>query len=133
MIQGSFFPCANTVDNVLAALQQLRVQLVSDEYELQAKIKQCFDDAGIAYEKEFRLGPRCRVDFLVHGVVVVEVKRGVEKPNQRRVMGQLGRYAAFDAVQALVLVVDRNLHLPPEIHGKPCVSLGLNKLWGIAL
>ena len=123
----------NTVNTVLDALHRLRVKQVGDEYELQTKIKQCFDDTGVGYEKEFRLGPRCRVDFLVHGGIVVEVKRGLNKPNQTRVIGQLERYAEFDVVKALILVVDRNLNLPSEINEKPCVSLGLHKLWGIAL
>jgi hypothetical protein len=49
------------------------------------------------------------------------------------VINQLERYAAFAEVQAIILVVERNLHLPASINGKPCASFGLHKQWGIAL
>lgn len=122
------------VERVLAALRTMRVARVNDEYELQERIKQCLTEHNITYEKEYRLGSRSRVDFLAHGGIAIEVKRGLTKPNQAKVWAQITRYAQCDAVRAIILVVDRNLHLPnDEINGKPCVSFGLHKLWGIAL
>ena len=121
------------VEHILAALRTMRVARVNDEYELQERIKQCLTEHNITYEKEYRLGRYSRVDFLVHSGIAIEVKQGHAKPNQATVVSQLTRYAAFDVVTAIILVVDRNLHLPSEINGKPCVSFGLHKLWGIAL
>jgi hypothetical protein len=111
----------------------MRVTRVNDEYELQRKIQSCLEDHHIGYEKEYRLGSRSRVDFFADGGVAIEVKRGLAKPNQSIVWAQVTRYAQYDAVRAIILVVDRNLNLPSEVNGKPCVSFGLHKLWGIAL
>ncbi|MED0677051.1 hypothetical protein ABEV55_08400 [Aneurinibacillus thermoaerophilus] len=118
---------------VLNALKCLRVALVKSEYELQDKIKEEFEKHHILFEKEYKLGPRNRVDFLVHPGIVVEVKRGLKKPNWSNVMQQLTRYASYDEVSSVILVVERNLTLPDKINGKPCFSFGLNKNWGIAL
>ena len=133
-MQGELFkPVSSSLEQVIAALGSLRITRVADEYALQEKIRQCLDNHRIGYQKEHRLGPRSRVDFLVSGGCAIEVKRGLAKPNQTRVLSQLTRYAEFEEVNAIILVVDRNIHLPSEINGKRCVSFGLHKQWGIAL
>jgi hypothetical protein len=72
--------------------------------------------------REWRLSVRDRVDFLVStgtARVAVEIKiQGARNP----VLRQLGRYAAHDQVDALVLASTRRvlLHaMPPVVHGKP--------------
>lgn len=116
---------------VLKALESIRTSLVIDEYSLQGLIAQKLTQAGISYSKEYRLGPRNRIDFLVEGGIGIEVKKG--KPHGRQVIGQLERYTKSPKIIAVVLVVERNLDIPKEINCKPCYSFGLNKLWGIAL
>lgn len=123
----------HTVVEVMTALQELRISKIVDEYTLQQKLKEQLDAIGIAYQKEYRLGPRCRLDFLVAGGIAIEVKRGRAKPNRSQVAAQLARYATFEEVRAIVLVVDRNVHVPAQVNGKPCFAFGLHKLWGIAL
>lgn len=119
------------LDRTLTALKQLRVNVVDDEYELQNKISAQLQEAGIGFKKEFYLGPRNRVDFMVDGGIAIEVKKG--KPNKQQVVNQIIRYTRFEEVKAVVLIVETSLEIPGEINGKECISFGLNKLWGIAL
>ena len=116
---------------VLAALRALRVPLSMDEYELQARVAAALAGAGLAYEKEARLAPRCRADFLSQGGVLVEVKRGaVRRP---LLLDQLRRYAALPEVASLVVVTERTVDLPRRVGGKPCAVVALNRLWGVAI
>jgi len=118
------------MQEILKTLSNLRINPVNEEFDLQMEIAKLFDATGIEYEKECILGPRNRVDFYVGGIVI-EIKKG--KPNKQQVTNQLRRYAQFSDVKGIILVVEKNLDIPKEINGKPCVSFGLNKLWGIAL
>lgn len=124
------------MQEILKALSKLRINPVDEEYDLQVEIAKTLRAAHISYSKEYKLGKRNRVDFLTGSAfdsagVVIEVKKG--KPNKTQVIGQLQRYAAFPRIKGIILVVEKNLDIPKMINGKPCVSFGLNKLWGIAL
>lgn len=121
------------MQRIVEVLRSLRIKGLQNEYQLQEAIKQRFDEAGITYTKEYKLAPRNRLDFLVDGAIAVEVKQGKQKPNRTNLTEQIARYASFDVVKAVVVVVDRNVNIDREIGGKPCTALGLNKLWGIAL
>ena len=57
-----------TLEEVWQALQSLRVPLQQGEYDLHRLIGQRLTEAGIAYEHEVVLGPRCRIDLLVGDV-----------------------------------------------------------------
>ncbi len=116
--------------DVVAALSRLRAPFCPGEYDLHALAAQTLHTAGIPFRHEVRLAPRCRIDLMA-GSIGIEIKRG--KPDIRRLVSQLERYAASDEIAALVLLVERKADLPEEIGGKPCVSLSVNKLWGIAL
>lgn len=121
-----------SIDQVLASLRRLRVQIVGMEYDLQADIAAQFDKDGVTYSKEHKLGPHNRVDFLIAGGIGVEVKKG--KPNSRQVMAQVERYAQFPQITALVLVVERNVfQYDRSANGKPVYYISLAKQWGIAL
>ncbi len=124
------------MNEVLKALSQLRINPINEEYDLQNEIARVLNTSQIDFIREYRLGKRNRVDFRIGSVydssgVVIEVKKG--KPNKRKVVEQLSRYANFPEVTGIILVVEKNLDVPKEINGKPCISFGLNKLWGIAL
>jgi len=118
-------------NEVILSLQNIRINLVRDEFKLQNIIAQQFNQSGIGYDREYKLAPRNRIDFLVAGGIGVEVKKG--KPYRRQVIEQLERYTAFPEISTMILVVERNLDIPKKINGKKCYSIGLNKLWGIAL
>lgn len=118
------------VQAVLRALSVVRAPAVSGEYDLHAEIGAALERAGIAFDHEFRLAPRCRIDFLA-GRVGIEVKKG--RPVTADLRRQVARYAQCAQLDALVVVVQRGVSLPDAIHGKPVVVLSLNRLWGVAL
>jgi hypothetical protein len=115
---------------ITQALERLRVPFCQGEYEIHDLVAGALSEADISFLHEERLGPRCRIDFLA-GTVGVEVKKG--KPDRKLLMRQLERYAFSSRIEALVVVVERTADLPGEILGKPCVTLSMNRLWGIAL
>jgi predicted AAA+ superfamily ATPase len=120
------------MQELINILKTLRINPINEEYDLQAEIEKLLIDAEIHYERECKLGPRNRVDFLTFkNEIAIEVKKG--KPNKSQIIRQLQRYAEFDRVKGIILVIEKNMDVPKVISGKPCVSLGLNKLWGIAL
>ena len=121
------------MENIINAIRTLRVGKITDEYKLQEQIAGALHEAGIGYEKEYKLGVGSRVDFMAEGQIAIEVKKG--KPNRERLIQQIERYAAFEEVNGIIIVVETSLKYPPmrTINGKPCEILGLQKLWGIAL
>lgn len=121
------------MDTVIAALNTLRVGKVIEEYDLQAEVAKALGQAGIGYQKEYQLGPGSRVDFLTDNGVAVEVKKS--KPNRTRLVNQINRYAQFEEVKAVIIVVETSLRVPVTSteNGKPCAVVGLQKLWGIAI
>jgi hypothetical protein len=121
---------SDRLTEITQALTRLRAPLCQGEYDLHALVAGAFQEAGIPFLHEERLGPRCRIDFLA-GTVGIEVKKG--KPVRRQLLRQLERYAKSARVEALVVVVERAADLPGEILGKPCFTLSMNRLWGIAL
>jgi len=119
------------VDQVLAALRELRVGVVTEEYRMQELIADTLVRKDIPFQKEYRLASRNRIDFYIEGGIGLEVKKG--KPNRTAVTRQLERYASFGKIRALILVVERNVNIPSRIMDKPCILFGLNRLWGVAL
>lgn len=86
---------------------------------------------GVEFAREARIGPGCRVDFLLPCGAVVEVK--ARRRTHRQLMEQLGRYAACPCVSELVLVTSAPVRLPERVCGKPLRALDTRRLWGIAL
>lgn len=125
-------PSPSDLDAVVAAMGRLRVARVSLESDLYDPIASLLFTGGVAFLREFRLGPGCRIDFLTKFGTGIEVKKG--KVNSREISGQLERYAAFESVKAIVLVVERSVFMAPTIaNGKPVVYVALNRLRGVAL
>jgi hypothetical protein len=118
------------MEQVIRALKRIRTQVIIDEFKLHKLISNELDKEGISFKSEFPLGPRNRIDFLTDSGIGIEAKKG--KPNELQVINQLIRYAAFEQVRGLILVIERYMDLPEEINGKPVRSIGLRKLWGIA-
>lgn len=115
---------------VTQALMRLRAPFCQGEYDLHALTASALREADIYFLHEERLAPRCRIDFLAD-TVGIEVKKG--KPERRQLLRQLERYAGSPRIEALVVLVERAADIPGEILGKPCVTLSINRMWGIAL
>jgi len=110
---------------VAAALRRRRYRF-SDEAELQTAIAQVFDAEGIAYTREFDLGPAGRVDFMLAAGLAVEVK---VHDSPSKVARQAVAYCGSDLVSFLVVVTARAraANLPSEIMGKPVLTVALWK------
>jgi hypothetical protein len=109
---------------VVAVLRQVRFR-VSTEAALQASIEEAL--APFPFEREARLGPGERVDFLVDGSIGIEAKTRAAK---RPIYMQLRRYARHETISALILVTGTAMGMPSEIDGKPVyyVSIGRGAL-----
>ena len=118
------------MNEIYEALCALRAPLQFGEYDLHRLVMNALERAGIAYEHEKSLAPRCRID-LICGGIGIEIKRG--KPQRSLLLAQLRKYAACAGVEGLILVAERSVDLPATVCGKPVRVLCLNRLWGIAL
>ena len=118
------------IARVEAALASVRMPAQPEEYDIHAAVAEALKGAGLEYEHEYRLGPRCRIDFRV-GRVGIEVKKG--RPATSDLTRQLRRYLEYDALDGAVVVTQRVPALPPMICGKPVRLVSLNRLWGVAL
>jgi hypothetical protein len=122
--------CEIDVARIIAALETVRAPAMPGEYDLHGMIAAALEGAGIPCVHEYRLAPRCRIDFLC-GNVGIEVKKGRPVPAQLR--KQLSRYLASDEVSQVVVVMQRAVGMPETISGKRVHVVSLNMNWGIAL
>ena len=118
------------LQRVLDALLELRPPFAPYEEDIHALVAERLAQSGLPFAHEARLGPGCRIDFLV-GAVGVEVKKG--RPDAKSWLAQLERYAACGGLEALVLVTQRSAALPARAGGVPLRVVSLQRLWGIAL
>ena len=118
------------MEQIINAISTLRAPLQQGEYDLHRLVMDALDAAAIPYAHEVKLAPRCRIDLMCSGVGI-EIKRGMV--DKTRLVNQLRRYAACEAIEALILVTEKTVALPRTIGGKPVKLVCLNRLWGIAL
>lgn len=118
------------IARITDALSAVRMPAQPEEYDIHAQVASALGAASLAFEHEYRLGPRCRIDFKV-GRVGIEVKKG--RPAASELLKQLKRYLEFDALDAVVVVMQQGVNLPGRISGKPVAVVSLNRLWGVAL
>ncbi|PWC48175.1 hypothetical protein TSA6c_17270 [Azospirillum sp. TSA6c] len=119
------------MDGVVSALRSLRLTKVGlSEAEIHQRAEDLLQQHGFVAEHEFRIAPRCRLDFWIPVAgIAIEFKKG--RPSKAAVVEQLGRYADLPEVQALVLVLEQSMVLAREIGGKPVRVVSLNTNWGI--
>lgn len=120
----------NEIRAIASALASIRTPAVPGEYDLHAEVAAALTAAGIAHTHEYRLAPRCRIDFLA-GRVGIEIKKG--RPASGALREQLRRYLQSDEVAAIIVVTQRAVALPHTIGSKPVEQISLNRLWGVAL
>ena len=118
------------IRRIREALSAVRMPAMPGEYDIHSDIAAALAAAGVPFEHEYRLGQRCRIDFLV-GRVGIEVKKG--RPAASGLTAQLRRYLTSEALDAVIVVVQRYVTLPAFLCGKPVHVLSLNRLWGVAL
>ena len=112
------------LNQILKTLKAIKIS-PSVESEAQKDIEVALRDAGIPYQREARLGPGNRPDFLCNGIAI-EVKVGGSKKNHYR---QVCRYTEFDEVKAVILITSKSINLPETINGKPCHIISISMGW----
>jgi len=92
----------------------------ADELDVQLAIAEILDRNCIAYQREFRLSPHERLDFLLtDSSIAIEIKI---KGRTAELVRQLERYAGHEFIAGLVLVTTRRLQaaqMPDSIKSKP--------------
>jgi len=121
---------AKAMQAIISRLSVLRTPAIPGEYDIHGQISAALTDAGFDFTHEYKLGPRCRIDFCV-GHIGIEVKKG--RPATSDLLRQLRRYLESDALDGMIVVTQRVVNLPATICGKPVYVLSLNRLWGVAL
>lgn len=111
-----------TPHEISALLRQGRYRQGSEAH-LQEDVGQHLGQAGVWFEREFVLSPGERIDFMLDEGIGIECK---VRAGKRAIFRQLERYAALDAIRALILVTGTAMGLPALIGSKPVfyVSLG---------
>ncbi|QZN86906.1 hypothetical protein [Cellulomonas sp. C5510] len=106
-----------TANDVVAALAAATLTY-TDEVSLHEDMSRVLAAAGIEHEREVRLTPHDRIDFLTAGGVGIEVKVAGSLVAVTR---QMQRYAHHDDVHSLVLVTTRAVHhgIPTSLGGVP--------------
>lgn len=109
---------------ITGALSTARFQY-ANEIELHEGMVALLATVGIAItdaDREVRLSPADRIDFLLPSGLGIEVK---VKGQAGDVWRQLRRYAAHDRVRELLLVTTRSRHVvgPDFLNGKPVTVL----------
>lgn len=118
------------LEAVLAELKAMRPPFAAYEYDIHQMVGERLLEAGLAHAHEAKIGPGCRIDYLVEDVGI-EIKKG--KPIRRVLLLQLERYAACQAIAGLIVITQQSVSLPKSVMGKPLCHLVLSRLWGVAL
>ncbi len=117
------------LEQLESVLREIRLSPVMSENKLHVHVQNTLSDKGFLVEHEAKVAPRSRVDFLV-GKIAIEIKRN--RPNKTALIKQLKRYAGSPLVDAIIVLTEKSVSLPPTILNKPIRSLSLLSLWGIA-
>jgi hypothetical protein len=122
-----------SLTSVKTILQGMRPPLVIEETDLQDLVGRRLEAAGVPFEREVRLGPHERIDFMVVGSVGIECKKGA--PNRTQLLRQVARYCSHDEVDSLIVLTPRRYHLGPvhTVNGKPVLYMSTNELWGLSI
>jgi hypothetical protein len=97
----------------------------TSERDMKDQFEQLLRREQIPFEREPRLSPLNRPDFILLGDIAVEAKVGGGMNGHLR---QLKRYADEPAIKAVVLIGTRPYQLPELLSAKPCLCLRLRTL-----
>ena len=111
-----------TPQEVAALLRSVRFNYVSED-ELQRGIEQVLTEANISFEREVRLAPHDRIDFIVGGLGIEVKVHGATN----EVIRQLQRYQGYERISAVMLVTTcaRHRDIPGTLRGKPVYIVAL--------
>jgi len=87
---------------------------------------------GLVCRRELVLDTRNRIDFFVQNKGAGINGVGIELKIQgaaTNIFKQVCRYAAFSRVEAVILVTNKSMTLPPEVNGTPLAIVNLGRAW----
>lgn len=114
------------IQSIANAIKGKRFNL-QDEKELQIQMFKCLISLPIRTEKEHHLDENNIPDFFFPDQgIALEIKI---KGSARKIYSQCERYAAFAAVQAIILITNRSMGFPNKIIGKPSYYIKLSNAW----
>ena len=119
-----------SIRTICEALSCIRIKRMMEEIDIQNEIELQFRKSHISYQREIKVAPRCRLDFLV-GDIAVEIKK--RRPARGKLVRQIERYASLPIIKGVVIVLEKNTSLPRTICDKPVKIFSLNMLWGVAI
>jgi len=114
----------STPQEIIAILQLHRFPLTSEK-QCQAAIAKALEDAGTAFDREYRLGEDDIPDFRI-GSAFIEVKVGGSKS---AIFRQCKRYCRYEEVTDLILASNIAIGLPATVNGKSLWLLQLGRGW----
>ena len=114
----------STPQEIIGILQKHRLPLNSEK-QCQAAIATVLEGAGVAFDREYRLGEDDIPDFRV-GHTIIEVKIGGSKS---AIFRQCRRYTRYPEVHDLILASNIAIGLPKTVNGKGMWLLPLGRGW----
>ena len=107
-----------TVVESIRSLFYDRRLIFNNEKELQDEIADLLDRAQIQYAREFRVGSKCILDFLlIESRTALEIK--VRGATEADILRQVHRYALLPAISAIIVIAPRPFNMPRELNRKP--------------
>lgn len=115
-----------TVEETISVLSKARLPLQNEKI-LQAEIAKIIPEFIPERRLAGCLGTLGIIDFYhLRNSIGVEVKI---KGGRKAIYRQCEQYCRSYEISSLILVTNRAMGLPPEIHGKPCYVVNLGKAW----
>ena len=112
-----------TSPDLIATLSRLRFRYATEK-DLQDGFEKVFREKGIPFRREVEISSKDRLDFLVDGGIVLEVKIKGSLPELVR---QIARYARHETIREILVVGTPRWipQVPAAIEGKPVYGLRL--------
>lgn len=108
----------------MSGIQTARFSLESEKVT-QAEIGKMLYEKCIPHHRELALSKGSIIDFLIDGVGI-EVKL---RASPKAIFQQLLRYCQFEEVNAIILITNKMIKLPPTINKKPTHVINLGNAW----
>lgn len=107
-----------TVVESIRSLFYDRRLIFNNEKQLQDEIAYLLDMAQIRYAREFRIGSKCILDFLlIESRTALEIK--VKGATEADIMRQVHRYALLPMISEIIVIAPRPFNMPRGLNGKP--------------
>ncbi len=112
------------MDEVIKVLERHRF-ILGSESTVQKQVAEALTEAAINFDREYRLDPHNRIDFMA-GITGIEVKL---KGSRRAILRQVTRYCDFAVLGNLILLSSVAMGMPQAINGRRIRIVSLGASW----